>query len=139
MVRFLIVLLSLVSTSCAAGMWYHPTANESQFNIDGAQCQMEAQQVVQTPRQYIPPSYPQQNYASPPSYNTQCRVIGNTTYCDSNPSAGQQSYQELNRIIQERERQQYEMGRNIGDAIGRNLQMRNYVETCLKARGYIWK
>ncbi len=136
--RKTLLLIYLFSTNSVAGMWYHDTANESQFNIDSAQCQLEAQQVVQAPRQYLPPpqTYSQQ---VPPSYNTQCRMIGNTLNCDSNPSAGQQSYQELNRILQEQERQQYEMGRNIGNAIGRNLQMRNYVETCLKARGYVWR
>ena len=60
-------------------------------------------------------------------------------YCDSSPSESQQSYQELNRILQEREQRQYEMGRNIGDTIARNLQMHNYVGTCLKARGYVWR
>lgn len=138
MTKKALLLTFLFSTNSLAGMWYHDTANESQFNIDSAQCQLEAQQVVQAPRQYLPPrqTYTQQ---APPSYNTQCRMIGNTLNCDSNPSFGQQSYQELNRILQEQERQQYEMGRNIGDAIGRNLQMRNYGETCLKARGYVWK
>ena len=138
MIRVVLILMYFLSTSCAAGMWYHDTANEAQFNVDSAQCQMEAQQVVQAPRQYIPPpqSYNQQ---VPPSYNTQCRMIGNTMYCDSNPSQNQQSYQELNRILQERERRQYEMGRNIGDTIARNLQMQNYVGTCLKARGYVWR
>ena len=126
------------STSCAAGMWYHETANESQFNVDNAQCQMEAQQVVQAPRQYISP--PQQyNKQTPPSYNTQCRMIFNTLHCDSSPSQSEQSYDEMNRLLQERQRQQYEMGRSVGDTITRNLQMRSYADNCLKARGYIWR
>jgi hypothetical protein len=138
MTRKALLLIYLFSTNSIAGMWYHDTANEAQFNIDSAQCQLEAQQVVQAPRQYVPPpqSYNQQ---VPPSYNTQCRMIGNTMYCDSNPSQSQNAYQEHQRLLQNRYNQQYELGRNVGDAIARNLQLKSYVETCLKARGYVWK
>ncbi len=138
MLRLTLLILFLLSNNCFAGMWYHDSANEAQFNIDNAQCQMEAQQVVQTPRQYINPSQPY-NQQVPPSYNTQCRMLGNTMYCDSSPSQTDQSYQELNRILQDRQRQQYEMGRNIGDTIARNLQIRGYADNCLKARGYVWR
>ncbi len=123
-----IFLCVLTIQGCAPTVWKHPHDSQSQFNIDSDVCLQISNGMTPT---YQPPSRIEPTYI-PPSYNTNCRHVGNNLICDTTPNFN--AYNQA-QIISNAQNAGAQIGHGLSQLAAEMNKKRIY-ENCMFSRGY---